>query len=441
MLSNKFKSIFKNNHPNKILIFGYLSYTTLGWILLSLPFSQTIDTSALDNLFTATSAVSTTGLTTIDIGTSYSFIGELIILLLIQIGGIGYMTFGSFIILVTRHKISSFRRDVCRKTFALPHDFNIAHFIRLVIVFTLICEAVGAIALYGIFVYNGEDNPLWSAIFHSVSAFCTAGFSLNSDSLSQYADNPFLNIVIVALSCLGGIGFIVISDLWHSLTGRRKHIHFTSKVILQVTFWFSVIGTLSFYIIEPTIQKLEPAHRLLVAFFQVMSANTTAGFNTIDIGSLSMVVIVMLYLFMIFGASPSGTGGGLKSTTLAALWGLMRSTLKGRSSIRYQKREISPERLQMATASFVFYMSVLFVAVLLLLYSESDEPEIILFEAISALGTVGLSMGLSADLSNLGKLIIISLMFMGRVGILTFGIAVSMHDETPEEEKDNELVM
>jgi trk system potassium uptake protein TrkH len=154
-----------------------------------------------------------------------------------------------------------------------------------------------------------------------------------------------------------------------------------------------------------------------------------------------MAVIMLLYLLMIFGASPSGTGGGLKSTTLAALWGLMRSTLKGRDAVRYQKRIISPERLQMATASFVFYMGVLFVAMLLLLSTQSGTFEVILFEAISALGTVGLSMGLTGDLTNLGKLIIILLMFMGRVGILTFGIAVSMHDETREEEKDAELVL
>jgi trk system potassium uptake protein TrkH len=192
---------------------------------------------------------------------------------------------------------------------------------------------------------------------------------------------------------------------------------------------------------EPSIQALPNWERLLASFFQVMTAGTTVGFNTIPIGALSASIIMFLYMLMIFGASPSGTGGGLKSTTLAALIGLMRSVLKGRDKIRYQKREISADRLQLATAAFTFYMGVLFLAMILLLSTEEAALEIILFEAISALGTVGLSMGLTGDLTNLGKLIIIVLMFMGRVGILTFGIAVSTHDETREEEKDNDLVL
>jgi trk system potassium uptake protein TrkH len=397
--------------------------------------------ASLDNLFIVTSAVSTTGLVTVDPGQSYSFIGQLVILVLIQLGGIGYMTFGSFIILSTRHKMSSLRSEVSRKAFALPGDFRIARFIRLVITFTLITELIGAILLYAIFSYNNEDNAIWLAIFHSISAFCTAGFSLFSNSFESYADNVYLNLVIATLSYLGAIGFIVMVDVWHLLTGKSRYLHFASKVILEITFWFSLVGTILFFVMEPSIQALPNWERLLASFFQVMTAGTTVGFNTIPIGALSASIIMFLYMLMIFGASPSGTGGGLKSTTLAALIGLMRSVLKGRDKIRYQKREISADRLQLATAAFTFYMGVLFLAMILLLSTEEAALEIILFEAISALGTVGLSMGLTGDLTNLGKLIIIVLMFMGRVGILTFGIAVSTHDETREEEKDNDLVL
>lgn len=435
------KHYLANVNPSKILLFGYLSYVIIGWILLSLPFSQSVPISSLDNLFIATSAVSTTGLVTIGVGESYSFFGELVILILIQLGGIGYMTFGSFIILSTRHKMSMLRSEISRKAFALPKDFRISRFIRLVVTFTIITEIIGALLLYAIFSYNNEENAIWLAIFHSISAFCTAGFSLFSNSFESYAGNTYLNLTIAALSYLGAIGFIVMVDVWQLITGKRRHMHFASKVILEITFWFSFIGTVLFFIMEPSIQALPNWERLLVAFFQVMTAATTVGFNTIPIGALSASVIMILYMLMIFGASPSGTGGGLKSTTLAALWGLMRSVLKGRDEIRYQKRRISSERLQLATASFSFYMGVLFVAMILLLSTENAEMEVVLFEAISALGTVGISMGLTGDLSNLGKLMIILLMFMGRVGILTFGIAVSMHDETREEEKDNELVM
>lgn len=428
-------------NPAKILLFGYLSYILVGWTLLCLPFAQTQFVSALDNLFIATSAVSTTGLAVIDVNANYSFFGELIILVLIQLGGMGFMTFGSFIILSTRHKMSHFRSDICRTTFALPADFKVTKFIRLVVIFSLLAELIGAVLLYSIFLYNDEPNALWSAIFHSVSAFCTAGFSLNSNSFEGYVDNAFLNIVIATLSYLGAIGFIVMVDIWHSLTGQRRHLHFASKVIVEITIWFSVLGTALFFILEPSIQSFPQWEKLLASFFQVMTAGTTVGFNTIPISSLSASVIMLLYFLMIFGASPSGTGGGLKSTTLAALWGLMRSTLKGRDKVRYQKREISPERLQMATASFVFYMGVLFIAMIFLLATEAGGFEAILFEAISALGTVGLSMGITGDLTNIGKLIIILLMFMGRVGILTFGIAVSMRDESREEESDNDLIM
>lgn len=436
-----FTTILGNTNPSKILLLGYLSYVLIGWVMLCLPFSQVDSVNALDNLFIATSAVSTTGLVTVDPGTSYSFLGELVILILIQLGGIGYMTFGSFIILSTRQKMSGFRAEMCKKTFALPHDFSIARFIKLVVAFTLIIELLGAVALYAIFEYNDVEASIWQAIFHSISAFCTAGFSLNSNSFEDYADNTYLNIIIAALSYLGAIGFIVVADVWQTLTGRQRYLHFASKVIVQITLWFSAIGIFLFYMMEPGIQELPQWERLLASFFQVMTTTTTVGFNTYPIGALSAAVIMILYFLMIFGASPSGTGGGLKSTTLAALWGLMRSTLKGRDQIRFMKRPISNERLQMATAAFTFYMGVLFVAMLFLLSTETATFERVLFEAISALGTVGLSMGITGDLSNLGKLVIILLMFMGRVGILTFGIAVSIHDETREEEQDNELVL
>ena len=428
-------------NPAKILLLGYSSYVVLGWLLLNLNISQTIPVNSIDNLFIATSAVSTTGLATIDPGSSYSFFGELVILLLIQAGGIGYMTFGSFVILSTRHKMSSFRSSLTKSAFALPADFSVSHFIKMVVIFTFACEAVGAAMLYVLFLDENIDNALWSAIFHSVSAFCTAGFSLNSSALMDFVDQPMVNFVIAGLAYIGAIGFIVATDIWQRLTGKQQYLHFTTKIIIEVTLWFSVVGTILIFMIEPSVQSMPPWQRLMASFFQVMTASTTVGFNTIDIGGLSASVIVIMYVFMIFGASPSGTGGGLKSTTLAALLGLIKSTLKRRETVRIHKRTISPERLQIATASFAFYIAVLTIAMVLLLASQSAPFEVVLFEAISALGTVGLSMGLTGELTVLGKLIIILLMLMGRVGILTFGIAMAMHDESPEEEKDDELVI
>nr|WP_241664487.1 potassium transporter TrkG [Ningiella ruwaisensis] len=437
----QFQDYIKGISPTALLIQGYLFYMIVGWALLSLPLSQVDAIGALDNLFIAASAVSTTGLVTVDPGSSYTFFGQLVILGLIQLGGIGYMTFGSFILLSLRHKAFRKSLKVSEKAFALPEDFKIAHFIKRVIVFTFICEAIGAAVLFAFFYQDGLDNALWIAIFHSISAFCTAGFSLFSNSFESYADHTGINVIISALSILGAIGFIVMVDVWEKIRGQRDYLHFTSKIIVRTTLLFLVIGTLVLTIIEPSIQNLDPATRVQAAFFQVMTATTTVGFNTIPIGELTSAAILLLYFFMLFGASPSGTGGGLKSTTFAALGGLVKSTLKGRDKIRLSKRILPLDKLQLATASFTYYFLVLAVASFVLLLVESAPLEIVLFEVFSALGTVGLSMGLTGELSDLGKLVIIILMFMGRVGILTFGIAMSMHDESKIEEGDNDLVL
>lgn len=413
----------------------------LGWALLSLPFSQAVSVCALDNLFISASAVSTTGLVTIDPSSSYSFFGQLVILGLIQLGGIGYMTFGSFILLSLRHNASKQSLRINKKAFALPSDFKIASFIKKVIVFTLIVETIGAVVLFIFFYLDNQSNALWLAIFHSISAFCTAGFSLFSNSFEGYVGHTGINLTLSALSILGAIGFIVMVDVWDKVRGKYDKLHFTSKVIIRITVAFLVFGTLLMTLLEPSIQSMSPFDRLQASFFQVMTATTTVGFNTLPIGHLNSAVILLLYFLMLFGASPSGTGGGLKSTTFAALAGLVKSTLKGRDKIRLNKRVLPLDKLQVATASFSYYFTMLFIATIILLSIEQTTMEVALFEVFSALGTVGLSMGLTGSLSDLGKVIVVALMFMGRVGILTFGIAMSMHDESLDEEGDNDLVL
>ncbi|GBL04951.1 K+ transporter Trk [Glaciecola sp. KUL10] len=412
-----------------------------GAILLSLPIAQSVNVSGIDALFISASAVSTTGLVTIDLGTSFTFWGELIVLVLIQIGGIGYMTFGSFILLSLKHRALNTTLRISKKAFLLPKGFKVSKFIKKVVIFTMTAEIIGAIFLYALFARAGEENALWFAIFHSVSAFCTAGFSLMSTSFEAYSSDVAINLVIASLSLIGAIGFIVLVDLWDLIRGKHKYLHFTSKVILKVTLGFVVFGTAFVALAEPLLQTMTVEDKWLAAFFQVMTATTTVGFNTVPIGSLTPAVIFFLYFLMLFGASPSGTGGGLKSTTFAALAGLVKSTLKGRDKIRLNKRVLSLEKLQIAASSFVYYFFILLVAVVLLLLLENAPMPIVLFEVFSALGTVGLSMGLTGELSEFGKLIIIILMFMGRVGILTFGIVISTHDETRLEESDNDLVI
>ncbi len=428
--------------PAKLLLVGYISYMIAGWILLSLPIAHRAHVAALDNLFIAVSAVSTTGLVTVDPGQSYSIFGQIVLLLLIQLGGLGYMTMTSVAMISTHRELGPVRTNTARTAFSLPDSMDLKLFLRSVMLFTLIVELAGAAALYPFFAAAGTPNPVWSAIFHAVSAFCTAGFSLNPDSLEAFRDNTPVNAIISVLCLLGAMGFIIVVDIFRRMVGSNRHLSFTSKVILRLTATFILFGTILIFLAEPSITTLAPTDRLLAAFFQAMSASTTVGFDTVSIGPMSHAAIMVLLVLMIVGASPAGTGGGLKTTSVAALIGLVRSTLKGRDEIRVFKRRVPPARLQAATATLTFYAILITIALFLLFLTEPQAAfEKVLFETVSAIGTVGLSMGLTSDLSDLGKVIIIVLMTAGRLGILTFGLAITTHDESREEESDNELAI
>lgn len=432
------KNFLRQLHPVKLVLFGYLSYIIIGWLLLSLPFSQSKDTAALDNLFTATSAVSTTGLGTVSTSDNYSFFGELIILILIQLGGIGYMTFGSFVILSRKKELSPDRAKVSSTVFTLPRNFRIDKFIKSVVKFTFTIELIGAIFLFFIFRTSNAPNAFWSAIFHSVSAFCTAGFSIYNNSFESFHNNFWLNLIISILSYSGAIGFIVFVDIWRKIIGKIKNITLTSKIILHTTFWLSIIGTLNIFLTESTIQQLPPDERLITSFFQAMTSLTTVGFNTISIARITKATMLLITILMVIGASPSGTGGGLKSTTFSAMFGVMKSALKGESKVSFWRNEIPFERIWTAVASLCFYITFLIIGIYLLNLTESFEFERLVFEAASALGTVGLSTGITSELTNLGKIIITFLMFVGRLGPLTFGMAIFLKEDIlyQDEEKD-----
>lgn len=441
VVAHTLRQYLRHTHAPKILLTGYAAYMLIGWGLLSLPFAQSVELNPLDSLFIAVSAVSTTGLVSIDPGSSYSLFGEIVVLLLIQAGGLGYMTVASFVALAIRHRFSNYHATVGLAAFPLPQDFDIEVFIRRVVIYTIAVEVAGAALLFLMFESAGTQSALWAAIFHSISAFCTAGFSLFPTSFESYVDNPGIVLVISVLSFLGAIGFIVMSELWDRVFGARRPLSFTSTVILSVTVNFTVLGTLVFFVIEPSIAEMPPWERLLAAFFQVMTAGTTVGFNTIPIGALAPATLMVMFLLMIFGASPSGTGGGLKSTTLAVLLGLIRSVLQRRKTVRYMGRDLPQERVMFGAASLGFYLLVLGTAMFLLLLTETGRFEVILFEAISALGTVGLSMGITPDLTPVGKIVVILLMFIGRIGVLTFGIAVVTRDDTSGDQRENEIVL
>lgn len=416
---------FISQNPLRVVVLGYLSYVVVGWLALCLPWSREgAAGSWLDHLFTAVSAMSTTGLATISTSDAYSWLGEAIVLALIQLGGLGYMTIGSFVVLTAAGNLSPFRRRITRTAIALPGDADHATFIRLTVYYTLLVESIGAWLLHPHFAAHGAEHPWWQAIFHSVSAFCTAGFGLYNNSMENFRADAGMNAIIIVLSYLGAIGFIVVHDVWLSLRHRRPHVTLTTKIILLGTTWIAVAGTLLLAFDEPSLRTLPAGERWLAAFFQVMSAGTTVGFNTVPIGALSASSLFLLTLVMMIGASPAGTGGGIKITTVTALWAEMMAVLRGRDTPVFMQREIPHQRIRAATAHMMFYCLILATGLYLMSLFETAALADQLFECASALGTVGLSRGITGALTDAGKLILIALMFLGRVGPLALAMAL-----------------
>lgn len=426
--------------PQQNLFFGFMVYTLIGWGLLCLPIVRKTEVSFLDNLFMATSAISTTGLASVSTFDSYNGLGQAVILLLVQIGGIGYMTFTSFILMSNNNNLSTWRKNILNAEFAMPIGFDLREFIRSVIVFTVIIEVIGAICLFIAFKLAGVETSfaIWSSIFHSISAFCTAGFGLYNNSFESFADNTTINVILSVLSIIGSLGFIVILDVWQRLQGKRNRLTYTTKVIVGVFLSIVTFGTIILFFFEPSISNMALYYRLWAAFFQAMSAITTVGFNTIPMNVLSVPVLLALCFVMYIGSPPSGTGGGLKSTTFAAILAVLWSKLRGSAQVAFFGSRIPEARVSLAVSSFIFYTSFIFLAIFLLSFSEKTPLENIMFEVISAISTVGLSAGITGTLTAGGKIIIISIMFIGRLGVLTFGLALLARAETKNTTINNE---
>lgn len=417
--------------PLQLLIYGYLLLLIVSFLVLCLPFFHQEPTTTIDHLFIVVSAISTTGLATLSIADHYNFAGQILILILTQLGGLGYMSVGSFIILMQQKSLSHLNAELVKYDFALPANYNVFSFIRNLILFTIILETLGAILLAILFFNAGESNYIWKGIFHSISAFCTAGFSLFSNSFENYYDHFYINAILGILSITGALGFIVLTDFYQTFTGQKDKITFTSKVILHFTFWVIVWSTIILFLSDSHISAYAAEERIYLAFFQSIAAFTTVGFNTYPIAHLEAAPLFFLLILMFIGASPSGTGGGMKSTTITALYAQLKSTFNEDSEVVYMNRKIPEARIKMATSKFFFYIIVICISTFLLLLLEEQDTFHLLFEAVSALGTVGLSVGITPELTNLSKLIIVVLMFLGRVGPLSFGLFVF----SPSEEE------
>lgn len=411
--------------PQQNLLYGFLVYTLIGWALLCLPLSHKLGAPALDNLFIATSAISTTGLVTVNVFDTYSWFGQFIVMLLFQIGGIGYMTFTTFVLLSKKNGLTHWHQRILNAEFTMPKGFQVRDFLKSVILFTFTIELIGALCLYIAFTHAGVEHnfALWSSIYHSVSAFCTAGFGLYNDSFEQFVDDPSVNIILSILAICGSLGFIVVTDFWNRLSGKTRNITFTTKIILGAMAILLFFGTTMIYFFEPSVEGFGE-HRLVASFFQAMTALTTVGFNTVPLGGFATGSLLVVVFLMYIGASPSGTGGGMKTTTVTALIAIMWNRIRNNRHVAFLGRGIPLERLYVATSVFMLYTCVLFLATFLLSLTEGFPLEQILFETTSAIGTVGLSTGITGMLGPVGKMVLILVMFVGRLGLLTFGLAI-----------------
>lgn len=429
-----------SNIPERNIALGYLFYILVGTVLLCLPWSVRAGAHAtvIDHIFTVTSAVSTTGLATVDVPGTYSMFGLIVILFLIQMGAIGYMTISSFLMLHITKKISERGSRVMGTAIPAPFGMNLSMLIDSVVKFTFLIEAIGFAALWITFGCLGVETPAWNAIFISISSFCTAGFSTFPDSLCSFSGNVAVNLIVAALSYSGAMGFIVMTDLKRKCLDRHHKVTFTTRVILTITFWMTVAGTAVLLIFPRQGEPADLTTRFLESFFQTMTAMTTVGFNTFDLSTLPAISVLVMSVIMFVGASPSGTGGGLKSTTLSAVSAFVTSMLRGRKNVTLRGNTLPFYRVNSALTNIIVYGTVLLLGVLALTVSEGFSFSALLFEATSALGTVGISLGITPGLSVAGKIIITLLMYIGRTGVLTLAAALMTHaiSQTPAKTID-----
>lgn len=429
----------------RTICLGFLALIALGTFLLLLPFSTSSGSwnDPIVAFFTATSAVCVTGLAVVDTGTDFSFWGQIFILLLIQIGGLGYMTTTTFLILLIGRRFDLRHKIAIQESFDRPLLQGSQNLIRSIVATTLVFELTGIFALLFVFVPDyGWPRGLWLSVFHSISAWNNAGFSLFPDSLVRYRSSLPINIVVPALIIFGGIGYQVIMEMYNWLVNviQRRKIRFTFslnfKVVTSTTLFLLILGTIAFLFTElsnpETFGMFSFSEKLMAAWFQ--SATTrTAGFNTVDFGLLQAAALFITMGFMLIGASPSGTGGGMKTTTIRIISSCTRSMLRGKDDVILFSRRVPSSLILKAIAVVFGSLATIVIGTILVFISESQgsfDFIQIFFEVISAFATVGLSMGITASLSAGGKLIIICIMYIGRVGVLLF-MAALLGDPKP----------
>jgi trk system potassium uptake protein len=415
------KVLRRKVNPLYLLVFGLLIVILIGSVLLYLPFSHNpgIRVKYVDALFTATSASTVTGLVVVDTFDTYNFLGQLVILILINFGGLGYMSVITFFLL-SRNAFGIKYAVFMKESLNLPSIGDILKIAKKVFFTIIVFEAIG-IALLS-FAFYGTGHPIWKGIFLAMSAFNNAGFDIMGGfkSLTGYSTNLTVNIVIMVLIFFGGIGFIVISDLLQVARGHKKNLTLHSKIVMTTSLILILIGAIGFFAFEAhnSMKGYNLENKILISTFQSISSRT-AGFNSIDLSQLTIPALLILCLLMFIGASPGSTGSGIKTTTTAVLVAWLFSAIKNKEHPELFRRRISDDTLKKAL--LLFFSSVITVALIIFLVSIFDNFPLhkIMFECFSAFGTVGLTTGITPYLSSASKICIAILMFIGRLTPLT----------------------
>lgn len=444
------KRILKRLSSTQMVLLGFLAIILLGSLLLCLPISSATGKSVsyIDALFTATTSVCVTGLVTLPTVTTWSIFGQVIILLLIQIGGLGVITIAAGIMTMLGKRIGIGNRILIQDSFNLNTLSGIVKFIKKVIVGTLIVEGIGALLYMTVFIQDFGAKGIWISVFNSVSAFCNAGLDIISEnSLCDYALNPIINLTTSFLIISGGIGFVVWWDLERIIKDKkRRHLRFLtlhSKMALSATGILIIAGMIFYFIFEYnnplTMQNYSLPEKLEVSFFQSVTTRT-AGFATLPQENFTNSSSIVSLLLMFIGGSPVGTAGGIKSVTFLILLLTAISVIRNKRTVDVFHRQISPKSIKKAVAVFSTSFIVMITSTILLSVVSTGDFLDIIYEAVSATATVGLTRNFTSSLNLLGKVIIIATMYFGRVGPISLAVAFNMKKsseniiENPTEE-------
>ncbi|MDD4801511.1 MAG: TrkH family potassium uptake protein [Syntrophomonas sp.] len=421
--------------PPQLLAISFISVILIGSLLLYTPWSvQNGQAHYMTALFTAASATCVTGLTLVDTATYWTSFGQVVIILLAQIGGLGVMSFATFFALLFGWKIHFRQRLIMQQALNQSAVGGIVKIFRYLLIISFAIETIAAIILTIHWMpLLGFKKALWFGIFHSISAFNNAGFDLfaNSISLNSFTTDVTVNLVITTLIIIGGLGFVVLHEIFHYKNKTSLSLH--TRVVLITTAILIIVGTIILLLSEYShaLRELPLGGKLLASYFQTVSGRT-AGFTTIDINSLFTSSQLVILVLMFIGGSPGSTSGGIKTSTLALLWIAIISQLRGKKDNEIFRRRIpDSDMLHAFVITIIYGFTLIFLTFLVFLFHQGNATAI-LFEVVSALGTVGLSLGFTNEMTIPSQIIIIIAMILGRVGPLTIGFALAHKRKQPE---------